>query len=278
MSANNKLPHQDRSGSYITFTSGAATFALPVIYVRYITAKNDIKIRPAPAAKGRSKMLFDFESKPTVLYRFCEIINETSKVDESLELIKLLASRKQDHIDWMQSLEQSIETGQPFTKATDPHKCAFGLWYDKYSPDDPELKEIMKAFDRPHKHIHALAEKLIDKATTKAGKTHAKQQLALEKSTTLKSLLTLFDRAERRLEDMIKPVVIVVGFEGENFGLEVEHISDIVDFTDKHWLEDQLPKLDTPFHDGFFQSSKGELYFNIIPKRLKQCAENKKAK
>ena len=48
------------------------------------------------------------------------------------KLIQLFTEKEKDHHDWLNALEESIVDGVPFTKAKDPHQCAFGKWYDKF--------------------------------------------------------------------------------------------------------------------------------------------------
>lgn len=256
------------AGSYITFHVGQAEYALSVRYVRYITARASLQTRSAPDRQGPPSTVFDFEGKSVVLHRLCNLVNSGSQLDESTELIDLLNSRRQDHINWIDALEYSIKTGERFEKATDPHKCAFGVWYDRYQPRDPELKKIMERFDGPHQRIHSLAENLLHQAHHLGELTQAIQALEAEKNSTLKELLVLFNEAISRLEEMIKPVVLVLQDGRRLFGLEVENIGDIRDFSPANWLAGQQAADAVVCYDGFFQSENKALFLNIVPHRL----------
>lgn len=234
-----QLNSHHESGSYITFRSGSTFYALPIGNVRYISARDALTIRPTPQQDRTASQVFEYDGKATALYRFCEMTGSNSQVDESAELVKLLTARRQDHVDWVDALEHSIKTGEAFTKATDPHQCAFGKWYDQYTPEDEELKEIMVAFDEPHKRIHALGIQLTDLAHQQNNQAEAMRQLSRERSTTLKLLMELFAKAIARLEDLVRPVVLVLDSGEKNFALEVETISDIKHFENSAWLEDQ---------------------------------------
>ena len=68
--------------------------------------------------------------------------------------------RLADHQGWITELKASVDEEREFKLATDPHKCAFGKWYDSYQSDSRMLNAILKKFDAPHKIIHGIAEKV----------------------------------------------------------------------------------------------------------------------
>jgi len=72
----------------------------------------------------------------------------------------LMDLRLSDHENWIKELKLSVEENRSFDLATDPHKCAFGEWYDSYKSDNRMINIILKKFDNPHKTIHGIAEKV----------------------------------------------------------------------------------------------------------------------
>ncbi|MBI4904984.1 MAG: chemotaxis protein CheW [Acidobacteria bacterium] len=77
--------------------------------------------------------------------------------EESSRFIQLMEQRRQDHIKWLDELEASVRENRPFGLATDPHKCAFGRWYDSYKPDNGWIAALLRQFDKPHCKIHSAA-------------------------------------------------------------------------------------------------------------------------
>ena len=264
------------SGSYITFRLGNARFALQVDYVRYITAANTLKKRETPDEQQNNHTLFDFNGEAVALYHFSDIIGSHSQAKSVEELITLLNQRKQDHITWIQALKHSLETGETFKKATDPHQCAFGQWYDNYTADDDELADILARFDAPHKRIHALAEKLLNMAKTSEGTQEALTILEDEKRSTLNELLKIFGLAASRLEDILKPVVIIIALDESHYAIELDHIEDIQSFTEDNWLPD-LPQHRSELHccDGFFQTQDSKLFLRLNPQKTRAVIEAK---
>ena len=272
------LPHKvPEKASFITFKAGQALFALAVDRIQYITSANSITVHEAPNQQNQMQNVFDFAGKPTLLYSFSKIIGGQSQSEIVADLNALLAQREQDHIGWINALEHSILTGEPFTKATDPHKCAFGLWYDNYKPDDDELASIMARFDAPHKRIHSLAEKLLALAKNETGVKEAIALLQQERISTLKELMHIFNLARSRLDDILKPVVIIIDCGNESFAIKLDNIGDIKEFDSSHWLpQDSQYEQALSCHEGFYQTQNNELYLKLCPKKMKEEIKQKK--
>lgn len=263
------------SQTYITFAAGKAVFSIETLRVRYITARDMLDIRPVPTRQGDFREVFDYQGNIITLYSFSGAVGVRPQAEESAELKKLFADCKQDHIDWIDALEHSIRAGEPFTKATDPHQCAFGKWYDNFRPEDEELRTIMEAFDTPHKHIHALAERLLKIAADPACIDEALNELSIARGSTLRELLKLFSSATIRLEDMVKPVVLVLDGGNGLFALEIEGVRDIMEFSGKNRVVDKESSGESAIHDGYFKDADGDLYINILPSNLLEHLERR---
>jgi len=256
------------TGSYLTFALLDARYALAVRHIRYITSLAAIAPREVPDTEHQNHRVFQFQDAQIPLYPFCDLVGMSSQQEDCQELIALLAQRRQDHIDWMDALHASIREGVEFTKATDPHQCAFGLWYDHYAPEDDELKEIMMLFDEPHKRIHALAEKLLDVSQRQGQVDVAIGMLEEEKHSTLRQLMNLFEQASERLREMQKPVVVILNTGHRTFAIELDGIDGIIDFEYEHWLADTDVDKRPHCYDGFFQKPGAELFVKLNPFNL----------
>jgi hypothetical protein len=69
----------------------------------------------------------------------------------------MMQLREQDHRKWLLELEASVQEHRSFLMTTDPHKCAFGKWYDNYHADNAWVAALLKKVDGPHRQIHAVA-------------------------------------------------------------------------------------------------------------------------
>lgn len=258
--------------TFLSFCSGGNYYVIPIKEVVYITESSALKMRTVPKGDGSANRVFEFNGQPSQLVSLSQVFNIDSRAEESQKLIDLLNARKQDHINWMEALEYSIKEDVPFEKATDPHKCAFGMWYDSYQTNDADLSSILAKFDAPHKRIHALAEKLLAKAAEgEEQRAEALRILKDERSLTLQGLLQLFAQAVGRLDDMAKPITIIVSKGGEQrFGIEVDIIGDVIDFQSNEWMSAATKSSeDSQCFDGFYQGSE-HLFINFDLQALAQ--------
>jgi len=76
------------------------------------------------------------------------------------EFCAMMDQREQDHKNWLRELEASVRERREFTLAVDPHQCAFGKWYDSYTPESHLLEMLLKKFAVPHARIHGIAAKI----------------------------------------------------------------------------------------------------------------------
>lgn len=74
---------------------------------------------------------------------------------------KMLDDRKQDHIHWVDELENCIKSERDFMLATDPHKCALGKWYDNFSSDNTSINFHLRKLNEPHQKLHEAAHQVI---------------------------------------------------------------------------------------------------------------------
>lgn len=214
-----------------TFWVGDSLFAINLENVLSVE-QDSSSIQPDPFQGRGSLGIVKHRGVPVRVFDFAEFMGISSCGEQKEELIKTLMAREQDHIDWLNALEHSIKTGEPFTKARNPHQCAFGQWYDQFETRDEELKDIMKQFDAPHKRIHALADRLLG-LKDKGQFEQALQELSLERVTTLVQLRRLFDRAREQIRDSIKSVLLFVTTNGKEprVALRLNEISDMVGFS-----------------------------------------------
>jgi hypothetical protein len=146
--------------SVITFSTREATFAIPLEQVKYIEKDVKRNIQLGQLDKFNHEVI-TYQNSAVALFNFSTLTGSRSQTEEVKELISLFDEKEKDHRDWMDALEKSINDDTPFTKATDPDKCAFGLWFNDFKTNDDDLKEVLEKFDTPHRAIHSLAESLL---------------------------------------------------------------------------------------------------------------------
>lgn len=169
---------------------------------------------------------FVFQGETLAYISLWHLFQLNSEYTELFELQELLPKRKQDHVDWMNALEASIYNKTEFTKARDPHSCAFGKWYYNYKTNDVRLDWLISQFEKPHAHIHSLADTLLGLVE------NGQQQEALQlfndaKDTVLSRLLELFDAAEDLTAEKQRPVAVIMADGDFRCALGCDAIHDI---------------------------------------------------
>ncbi len=166
-------------------------------------------------------------------------------------MLDLLAARKQDHINWLTTLEKSVREGTPFPLARDPTKCAFGKWYGTYQPTDRTLASVLREFDLPHRKIHAIADKVCEKS--ESGDQNAALAIIEEtRHTDLSQMVELFGKAANAYLETRRELVIVLELEGKKLSLAVDSVESVeridssqmedLQTSDGHGLEQSISK------------------------------------
>ncbi len=214
-----------------SFWIGDSLFAINLEHVLSVE-QDSHNILPDPF-EGRGALgIVKHRGVPVRVFDFSDFLGVSSCEQQKKQLIDTLVAREQDHVDWLNALENSLKTDAEFTMARDPHQCAFGKWYDRFSTRDSELMEILGQFDEPHKRIHSLAERLL---TLKArGKLdQALKELENERVTTLGQLRRLFERARDQISESIKSVLLFITTDGKQprVALRLNEISDMIGYS-----------------------------------------------
>lgn len=202
---------------------GQRQFALTLSEVRHIVPlPHDFPFGGAGVAE-----YYPFEGEPLRFVSGWDVMGAQTEYQEFAELQPMLPLRRQDHIDWMAALDMSIRTGAAFSKARDPHECAFGKWYYGYHAKDRRLSVLLSSFEQPHAHIHGLADQLLGLA--EAGKRdEAIAGFETAKETTLANLLDLFDTTGQLLGALQRRIVIILESGDTRCALGVDMVLDIV--------------------------------------------------
>lgn len=207
----------------LLFRIGGHSFAIPLSHVRYVAPMAADFV----ASGSEAEKYFVFEGEPLDYLSLWDQLGLKSEYLEYQDMQSMLPQRLQDHIDWMGALESAIRNGTQFTKARDPHECAFGKWFYAYHAHDRRLALLLGQFEQPHATIHSLADKLLGLA--EHGQTaEALRCFEEEKQTTLATLLRLFDAAGKLVTELQRRIAIVAASDGVACALGADYVLDIV--------------------------------------------------
>lgn len=214
--------------SVITFSTRDATFAIPLEQVRYIEKDVERNIK-VDAHTSFNHEVITYQNRAIPLYDFCHLTGSTSAIDYGQKLLGHLNQSEEQHTEWINDLEHALKTKTPFTKTTDPNKCAFGIWYNSFKANDEDLAEVMDKFDEPHKKLHAMAGELIRLA--EKDQQEALSRFKRERNNTFGQMIRLFEHARERVKAGIRPIIVFVD-QGSNkiSALRLDNIKDIQNY------------------------------------------------
>ncbi|WP_419812040.1 CZB domain-containing protein [Bacterioplanoides sp.] len=212
---------------FLSFRHGQQHYAVPIASVRFITADNSLKLTRVALGDGQQHDMVEFDGKACVVLSLADLLGQDSAQTEVQALVELLHAREQDHVNWLDALEESLTQGSEFTKARDPNECAFGRWYKHFHTDNEALAQLLEKFDIPHQRIHALAHELL--TMRDAGETDAALAILTEhKRTTLTRLQALFSDARNMVSSSVRPTVIMIQDDkSQVIGLKVDDIGEV---------------------------------------------------
>lgn len=85
------------------------------------------------------------------------------------------------HYQWLNTLNVSLQTGQPFTGSLDPKTCTLGEWINSADPHDlgdAQIDAALQAIMKPHEDLHVSASQLVERS--KSDKSAALREYAEE--------------------------------------------------------------------------------------------------
>ena len=229
--ADNKNGKAEQERQIFTFFVEDMMFGLDVENVLML-GQEVSEIQRLPIEERGFCGVVKFQGTVVPVLDYAHRIGSASGIDSKSDLLETLTAREKDHIEWMNALETSIKTGVAFTKALNPDQCAFGKWYNKFETRDETLRDVLAAFDTPHRAIHALADKLLTLRDNDQ-ESEALEILAHERATTLRRLRALFVRARDQIESGMRQVLLYVTLDGKTprYALLIDEINDVINYS-----------------------------------------------
>ncbi|MEO5341136.1 MAG: chemotaxis protein CheW [Magnetococcus sp. MYC-9] len=211
-----------QDAEYLVFTVNQSRYGVLYSDVVSVSDMPECTLVPNLPTDVRGVISFRGSSVPLFDLRVC--FGAPARRSETEELVTTMGLRKQDHINWLNKLKDEVFGDKPITVQTDPHKCAFGKWYDQFQSDNPNLNAYMRRFDTPHKAIHQVA---VDAAALiRDGQAQQARDLVQRTETgVLLRLLDLFNGIAGQVRKYLLEYAILLQVEGELFAMAVDDIN-----------------------------------------------------
>lgn len=196
------------------------------ISCEHVLSLNEIgKTTPFPRAPREIKGLVDFRGVSVPLVDIKSILAAKSKETDLREFNTMMDARFQDHMNWLAALEKSVKENAEFKLTTDPHKCAFGRWYDSYDTKNSGImfSITFSRFNFPHMAIHAIAK---EAQAYVANGEHDKAAALIEatREKELRQMMGLFDDIKTAYKEVRREILVTFGKGRNCVGIAVDEI------------------------------------------------------
>lgn len=210
----------------IVFKSKGILFSVPSTYAQAIIQLPEVT--ELPNTPDTIRGIIRHRDEIYNLIDFRKAIAYRSIQDEMDEFSAMIDQREIDHIKWLDELEASIVENRPFELTTDPHKCAFGKWYDNYSSENYFIVDVLKDFDQPHRTIHGIAQK-IEQLKANNDFDGAQELIKDTRHKELSRMKELFTKIKEAVKVSLTERVILFNRNENKFAIAVDQIEAVED-------------------------------------------------
>lgn len=143
------------------------------------------------------------------------------------ELKNYFSELKQDHIQWVDSLCDSIQEETEFTKTTDPHVCGLGKWLDTFTSYDDNIVGVFKKLYSEHEKLHKSAIDILE--TRKTDKEQAFQDCDTKIRGIYRNTVSYMDEFIKHFGSVASSIqkLLIYSNGTRRMGLKVDAIYDI---------------------------------------------------
>ncbi len=201
-----------------------ACYAITSKHVRSMTEIPEVV--PVPHSPPIVRGLINLRGETIPLIDLRSRLGLASIITELGEFTSMLGQREQDHRNWIQELENSVHQRREFTLTTDPHRCAFGKWYDQFHTDDLTAQYILKQFDSPHQRIHAVAQK-VEACIAEDDYAGAQELIDHTRAGDLSAMIRLFENTVNHYSEMHQEIAVVIETPEFDYAIAVDAVEAV---------------------------------------------------
>ncbi|MHB8100244.1 MAG: chemotaxis protein CheW [Sulfuricurvum sp.] len=214
---------------YIIFSIKESKYALEVSKIERIDQVPHFT--PIPNAHPHVEGMMQYRDHTVKVVNFRKM---TDVITYENQMLLLFNQVIKDHQTWVEKLKDSLETGNEFTLALDPHMCRLGKWLYSYSTHDPEVLAILRILIPVHARLHTTGSELLmqyhagDKK--KALERYEQEILGEILITTMKELQLMLTKANDISAHAQK--LLIYRYENEFIAIKVDAINDMAAFNE----------------------------------------------
>lgn len=206
---------------WLIFTLNEKAYAVNSKYVNGLEMPG--KVTPIPDAPDIYCGLVERRGEVYPLLNMRKLFHFPPIDEEVAEFGKMIEQRRLEHVKWLETFEKCIETKEEFTLAIDPHKCAFGKWYDQFVKGDHPTAFYIKKIEEPHRLLHETAAKAISAMNSGDDET-AKALFNKVKTEYYPRVIAILKDAQEVYRNAYREIVVVLADEHQLLGLLVDGV------------------------------------------------------
>lgn len=241
---------------WVLFNIAGSTYGISSEKVLSLIILNETT--SVPKAPDYIRGVINLRGKIISLIDLRKKLGMKSVPEEIKEFEEMLSQRKQDHINWLTELGNSVKENREFKLTTDPHACKFGKWFDSFQSKDIVLNSLLKKIDRTHQYIHSIAIQIKTHQEQKEY-TAAEQILASTWNTDLKLLSDLFSALVDAYRESRREIGLIIEKKGILLGVITDEIVSV-----ERLINEELYVADTMDSDQYIYIGKRKDNSSVI--------------
>ncbi len=223
--------------SFVIFSVLNCNYGIDIESVKRILPAQELT--DVPDVPSHIEGMFQYEDNVLKALGFRKAIGEDGYEEQ---LNKLFPKLKAEHASWLEALKHSIETGDSFTKNSDPHDCQLGKWIDSFNPDNIEVLSLMKKLNQYNQRLHTEAMDVLQKR--KSSPEEAQKLMAENINDLYNETMECLDKISAlssKVAAELQRCLIIEDKDNNVFGVNIDTVDDIVhiDENELHMVKEE---------------------------------------
>jgi len=190
-------------------------------FLREIVPLSDVTELPKAAAYIRGVISLRGKFMPVIDTRV--LFGMQTLRSECNDMVEMLKQREQDHLKWLAELDACVREKRKFCLSRDPHKCAFGRWYDSFKTDNNVWQMMLQKFSAPHKAVHAVADSVLE-LLDDGRESEALARIEQARRHELRQMLDVFHLFQEQACAASRELAVIIEYSGEMFAISADSV------------------------------------------------------
>lgn len=188
-------------------------------------AREPEQITGVPEAEDYVRGIVKQRGKITTLIDLRKVFGIKSTLQEYDDFASVMEKAKTAHRKWVNELLKCVDEQCHFCMEKDPHRCDFGLWYDKYEPPVAAVRKSLDKIRAPHNRLHQLGKRYDQELLKSNAGSGEFNQISEEVKVIEKEILQCMDETKQHFNENNRTMMITVKLKNDqNLALIVDEI------------------------------------------------------